>query len=278
MKKRIVALIGALTLTFAMSLNVFAAGSTNASDVAAQANKQLEEVADTSVTVAEDATSIVVKAGDISVTVPMSQTELNDIATKAYQAKVTEDDKVTGDIYVSNIISIDEGVKAAVQLAKNLSVTTNVEKAETLAAIYLVKDGDAEKSTVAFNLDKLGATNFDTSKEQIWAVNGDTGEKIVGVIENGNVYFTASKFSPFTIVRVAFKPAQNPQPPYNPKWDPTSPEYEGNTAQTTAAAPVTIPVIALAPKTGDVATLVGIMAVIFLGGAATAVVMSKKRA
>lgn len=44
MKKRIIALIGALSLTFAMGLNVCAAGSVNAEDVKNEINNIQTEV------------------------------------------------------------------------------------------------------------------------------------------------------------------------------------------------------------------------------------------
>ena len=106
-----------------------------------------------------------------------------------------------------------------------------------------------------------------------WAIhdmgNGQT-ERIPGVKSGDKYTFTFTSFSPVAIAVVTPKPA--PQSSNN-----------NNTANTQAAA-VTPPVTTMingmtvpaAPKTGDAAMPVAVMAVLFMAGAAVAV--SRKRA
>lgn len=278
MKKKIVALVGALTLTFAMSMNVLAHNSIDAEDVADSANAILQETGVTAtVTVTEDASAIVVEASGVTVTLPATVEDLDASFKLATTAAVdsADDEKVTGTVNFAHVW-LEENLYLAIALAENLSAESNVAAVQNLASIYMSKVGTDETATVAFTLAGLG-TSYDPAKDEIWAVDGTTGDKIVGVVENGKVYFTSSKFSPFAIVKVTKAVSTASQPPYNPLWDPTSPEYAA--AHGTAAAPVAnVVVIATAPKTGDVVMMVSIMAMIFMAGAAVAVAMSKKRA
>lgn len=293
MKKRIVALIGALTLTFAMSLNVFAAGSVTADDInsaneAAGETIKVEQTEDGRVVAKIDGVE-----GDVAVSTDSAA--LSSTASQLSGAQLTAEDNVTA-VEVSAVSSKDAltaAVAAAQVLAKpsvaGVAKVTAVSKMTNPVEINPPADKKGQEITMAFSLFWLGFEAPADENEQIWAIDCDTNKVVVGVVTNGKVYFTSNEFSKyvFTKVKVEKQAASTSQPAYNPDWDPAvqqqrkaaaQAEHEAAWAAYLAAGGATIPVVALAPKTGDVVAMVSIMAVIFLGGAATAVVMSKKRA
>ncbi|MDE5894089.1 MAG: hypothetical protein K2H45_14315 [Acetatifactor sp.] len=240
MKKRIVALVSALTLVFAMGLNVAAAGSITASD----------------------ATEISSAAGDVT-TFPTSQKDMDASADVA--EKILDTSAVT----VAPLTDAASAKKLATAVA-GMTKKDNVEDVKVLAVFEI----NGKAGDVTFNV-----VLKDNEKAYIQHLKDGKVEEIAGSYANGKVTFKFSSFSPVALVVVTEKaaaavtpaaPASTDQPPYNPAWDPTV---------TNASAPAAAPVAALvAPKTGDVVMMVSIMAIIFMAGAAVAVAMSKKRA
>lgn len=304
MKKRIAALIGALSLTFAMSLNAFAAGSVNAGDVKDEINKLPTEV---KVEVEDKGDAVEVKvegAEEVVINVPTANlTETANTAQEAQKAAVEK---------AAPTVVKKEEVKEVVitPVAKADVARTVVRVAEAVANPSRADSGVAAVKSVDVLIPPVEINPVETAEgsvtflipqsvlavekladdEQIWGIDGATGKVAVGRMDaDGNVYFTAESFSPWTFVKVKVekKAATATQPAYNPDWDPAvqeqrkavaQAEHEAAWAAYLAAGGAPIPVVALAPKTGDAAAMVGIMAVIFLGGAVTAVVMSRKRA
>lgn len=233
MKKRIVALVSALTLVFAMSMSVAAAGSITA----------------------DDTKEISAAAGEVT-SFPASQETLENSAKEAEKLLVTTETVKVAPL--TDAASVKELAKEAAALK-----TDKVAEVKVIAVFEI----SGTPGKVVFKIDlKDGQT-----ATALHLVDGKnvpvTGTKVADGVE-----FDFTSFSPVAIVVTTEKkaevtPAATNQPPYNPLWDPTSPEY----AAAHAAAPT-------APKTGDVVMMVSIMAVIFMAGAAVAVAMSKKRA
>lgn len=243
MKKRIVALVSALTLVFAMSLNVAAAGSITAAET----------------------TEIENAAGDVWF--PATTEDLEESAELADMLLVTED------VTIAPLTEAASAKTLAEEVA-TMSKKDNVDKVVVLAVFEI----DGKAGDVTFVVGELK----DNEKAVIKHMKADGSvEEIVGDYADGKATFKFASFSPAALVIVVEKvvdekPAD--QPPYNPAWDPTSPSYIGNTnASAPAAAPVVV-AAPVAPKTGDVVMMVSIMAIIFMAGAAVAVAMSKKRA
>lgn len=304
MKKRIIALMGALSLTFAMGLNVCAAGSVSAEDVKNEiSNIQTEvkvevESKDGSVEVKVEGTQQViinVPTDNLTETAANAQNEQKAAIEKAAPTVVKKEE--VKEVVITPVAKADVA-KTVVKVAEAVA---NPAKADSTVAA--VKSVDVLIPPVEINPAKEteGAVTFlipqsvlkvDTlaEDEQIWGIDGATGQVAVGKIDaDGNVYFTAGSFSPWTFVKVKVekKAAASPsQPAYNPDWDPAVQAQSQADAQALheaawaayLASGGAVPVVAIAPKTGDMVVMAGIMAVIFLGGAATAVVMSKKRA
>lgn len=232
MKKKIFALVGALVLTCAMSLNVFASGSPTAAEVAAAAqdvagfptdSTALEasyKVADQIFDATESTTGITLSELDLDRVMPIAR-ELGQLRRESEAVDVKAVFEVGG---------ISSG---------KLVVNVKSEADQTVYAIH-------EKS------------------------NGEV-ERIVGVKSSGDkVTFTFDSFSPVAIVVVTHKAV--PQ---------TTNNNNTTTTQAAAAAPAATTMIngrtvPTAPKTGDAAMMVAVMAVIFMVGAAVAV--SRKRA
>lgn len=290
MKKRVLALIGAITLTIAMSLNVCAAGSVTADDIS-NADKDAGATIKVELEGSDVVASIEGVAGEVKVST--DNTVLAGTAATVSAAQVNEE-KVTL-VYVAPVSS-KEAVEAVVAAAKVLTqppvegVSKVTEVSEMTDPIEITPPVKGETITMAFNLANIGVSAPADDTEQIWAIDCDTNKVFVGEVKDGKVYFTSDDFSKYVITRVKVeKQAAAPstsQPPYNPDWDPAVQAQRKAEAQAQheaawaayLASGGTIPVVAIAPKTGDMVAMVGIMAVIFLGGAATAVIMSKKRA
>ncbi|MDE7222893.1 MAG: hypothetical protein K2O34_03810 [Acetatifactor sp.] len=222
MKKKIVSLVGALVLTCAMSLNVFAAGSVTAEDLA-------------------DATGTVAVAG-----VPTTGEALEKSAD-ALAAATADDVKAT---------PITDS-KQVLTLVKD--VATLVGDTDQTVDVVFMADLKADTDTVAV---KMAVS----STETVWAIHikaDGTVERIQGTVSGDTVTFKFSSYSPVAIVKVAQKAGSS------------APAASTTTSTTTTVDGTTVPA---APKTGDVAMMVTVMAVIFMAGAAVAVVMSKKRA
>lgn len=287
MKKRIVALIGAMTLTLAMSMNVFAAGSVTAEDIS-----NANDAAGTAIEVKQVGDSVVasIAGAGVEVKVSTDNTALAAGATTVSSAQVQEENVTPVTV---TAVSSKEAVSAVVAAAKVLSqpAVADVEKvtavSEMTAPIELTPPVKGQTITMAFNLTTINISAPADDTEQIWAIDCDTNKAFVGVVKDGKVYFTSNEFSKYLLVKVKVqKRTITSQPPYNPDWDPAvqaarkaaaQAEHEAAWAAYLAAGGA-IPVVALAPKTSDAVVMVGIMAVIFLGGAAAAVVMSRKRA
>lgn len=239
MKKRIVALVSALILVFAMSMSVAAAGS-----ITAEETNEINEAAG-------------------SIDFPSSTKELGE--SKSVADKIIE----TKDSVEGLTVKPLENTKALFTLAKE-TAKLNTDSVESVTVETVVDLKAAKGGNVTINM-KLA------SNEKAYAlhvlVNGEV-ERISGTANGDKVTFVFNSFSPVAIVRVTEKVDQ---PPYNPLWDPTSPEYAA--AHAAAPAPAAnVVVAAKAPKTGDVVMMVSIMTVIFMAGAAVAAAMSKKRA
>lgn len=220
MKKKIVSLVGALVLTCAMSLNVFAAGSKTAQDV-------------------------VDAAGDVKVPVLSESAE-------------TAKEIITADGLEVKELSTDDAYTLAVEMAKLKS-----EEAVTDVVVVAMADLKAGSDTITVKM-SVGST------ETVYALHvkaDGTVEKIPGTVSGDTVIFKFSTYSPVAIVKVAQK-AADPAPQPTPQ-----PSNNNTTPATTTVNGVVVPA---APKTGDAAMMVTVMAVIFMVGAAVAV--SKKRA
>lgn len=242
MKKRIVALVSALTLVFAMSMNVAAAGSITA----------------------EEVTEITAAAGDVWF--PADKAEMEEAADYAEKCCWTEEAQI------SELTSVDSAVALATK-ASALKKDDKVTDVEVRAVFEIT----ASTKEVTFYVGTLKAGE----KAVILHLKKDGSVEVIdGVYSDGAATFTFETYSPAALAIVVEKeeapaPAATNRPPYNPLWDPTSPEYAAAHAPAAPAAPAAV---AVAPKTGDVVMMVSIMAIIFMAGAAVAVAMSKKRA
>lgn len=227
MKKRIVALVSALTLVFAMSMSAMAAESISADDVK----------------------DIVTEVGAENVSFP---TDLEVSKNVAGELLETADAQIT-------TLTDETAVKELATAAKKALDSSSVESVKVVAVFELT----SKSNEVSFKLDVKA-----NEKAYALHVTENGVEKILGSIVDGKVTFKFSSFSPVAIIIETEKAASTDQPPYNPAWDPAN-----NNASAAGAGAV-----AVAPKTGDVVMMVSIMAIIFMAGAAVAVVMSKKRA
>lgn len=304
MKKRIIALIGALSLTFAMGLNVCAAGSVNAEDVKNEINNIQTEVKveveskDGSVEVKVEGTQqVIISVPTDNLAETATQAQVGQKAAIENAAPTVVNKEEVKEVVITPVAQADVAktvVKVAEAVAnpdKADSTVAAVKSVDVLIPPVEINPVETAEGSVTFLIPqsvlKVDALADD---EQIWGIDGATGAVAVGKLDaDGNVYFTAGSFSPWTFVKVKVEKkavASQPQPAYNPDWDPVVQEQRKAEAQAQheaawaayLASGGTIPVVAIAPKTGDMVAMVGIMAVIFLGGAATAVVMSKKRA
>ena len=183
MKKRIVALVSALTLVFAMSMNVAAAESVTA----------------------EDSKEISAAAGEVT-TFPASQDALDKSAATAKELIATEGVTATP---LTNADEVKELAKEAAALK-----TDTVEEVKVVAVFDI--SGKAGKVVFMFDL-KDGQTA--TALHLV----GGKNVPITGVKVDGGVEFNFTSFSPVAIVVTTPKaaaPAATNQPPYNPAWDP----------------------------------------------------------
>lgn len=197
MKKRIVALVSALTLIFAMSINVAAAGSDSI---------KADEVKDEILAVAGEAASF-----------PATKDDLEKSADAAEKLLVTKDVEVKA---LTNKESVTTLAKEAAALK-----TDNVEKVDVVA----VFDISGTPGKVVFNLNvKDGQTAI-----ALHLVDGKN-VPITGVKVEGGVEFDFQSFSPVAIVLKTEKATTTVnQPPYNPAWDPTV--TNANAAEAVAA-------------------------------------------
>lgn len=183
MKKRIVALVSALTLVFAMSMNVAAAESVTA----------------------DDAKEIAAVAGEVT-SFPASQDALNKSADAAEELLVTKDVTVAP---LTNADSVKELAKEAAALK-----TDKVEEVKVVAVFDI--SGKAGKVVFKINLK-------DGQEATALHLVGGKNVPIKGVKVDGGVEFDFTSFSPVAIVVTTEKaaaPAATNQPPYNPAWDP----------------------------------------------------------
>lgn len=231
MKKKIFSLLGALVLTCAMSLNVFAAGSPTAEEIAAAAQDVVGfPTDDKAMEKLYDVTNQIFDAAGSTTGISLSKLDLNEM----------------------------------MPIAENLGQLRRENEAVELKAVFEVSG--VTSGTLVLSL-KLN------DNQTAWAIhdmgNGQT-ERIPGVKSGDKYTFTFTSFSPVAIAVVTPKPA--PQSSNN------------NNAANTQAAAVTPPATTMingmtvpaAPKTGDAAMPVAVMAVLFMAGAAVAV--SRKRA
>lgn len=240
MKKRIVALVSALTLVFAMSLNVAAAGSISADEV----KDIVAEVGASDVNFPTDLTAsaeALNKEGVMTGGTAETLKDANAVKTLAKEAAAV---LAADDVESVEVAAVFELVSTQKKVTIKMSVGAN----QKVYALH-VSGGKVNRIPGTVNGDEV------TFESDSWSPVA-----IIKVTE-----------------KAAEAPATSTnQPAYNPQWDPTSPSYIGNT---NASAPATGAVVApVAPKTGDVVMMVSIMAIIFMAGAAVAVAMSKKRA
>lgn len=233
MKKKIFALVGALALTCAMSLNVFASGSPTAEEVAAAAQDVVGFPTD-------------------STALAQSCEVANNIFDKT--------ESTTG-------ITLSElGLDKVMPIASELGQLRR-EGVEAVEVVAVFNVSGISSGKLVVNL-KSGDT------QTVYAIHEKNGtvERIVGVKSGDKVTFDFSSFSPVAIVKVTHKADPAPQ---------NSNNNNTTTTQAAATAPSATTMIngravPTAPKTGDAAMMVAVMAVIFMVGAAVAV--SRKRA
>ena len=203
MKKRIVALVSALTLVFAMSINVAAA---------------------TESITADDVKNIAAEVGASDVALP--STSLNDQA-----AALNVDGIMTG--ATAQTVTNDTVVKALVKDAAAVLAADDVESVEVAAVVDLKVTGDTVtiKMSVGAN-QKVYALHYDGSK---------VDKRILGTVNaDGTVTFKSDSWSPVAIIKVTEKAATTVnQPPYNPAWDPTVTNANAPAAVADAVAPKT---------------------------------------
>ena len=198
MKKRIVALVSALTLVFAMSMNVAAAESITTGQTA----------------------EIIAAAGDVSF--PATTGDLEKSAEFADYLLVTEDVVITPLTEASSAKTLASSVAA-------MKEKDSVDTVVVLAAFEI----DGTSKDVTFVVGDLEANQ----KAVIKHMKADgVVEELEGTYADGKATFTFGSFSPAALVIVTEKaaaPAATNQPPYNPAWDPTV-----TNASAPAAAPV----------------------------------------
>ena len=205
MKKRIVALVSALTLVFAMSINV----------AAAEGSIKADEVKDEILAVAGEATGF-----------PATKDELENSASAAQKILETKDVVIS---YTTNLEDVkDLAAAASKEVADNKSVEVK--------AVFELKSTDGKGKDVTFNL-KVN------DNQKAYALH-KTGGKVVSILgtvtADGKVTFTFDSFSPVAIVIVTEKAATTVnQPPYNPAWDPTVTNANAPAAVADAVAPKT---------------------------------------
>lgn len=307
MKKRIIAVLSALTLTFAMGLNVCAAGSVNAEDVKNEIKDIQTEVKveveskDGAVEVKVEGTQeviITVPTDNLAETAVKAQEEQKAAIEKAAPTVVSKEE--VKEVVITPVAQADVAktvvkvAEAVANPAKTDDTVAAVKEVSVLIPPVEINPVETAEGSVTFLIPQsvLLKDSKLNDDEQIWGIDGKTGQVAIGKLDaDGNVYFTADSFSPWTFVKVKVeKKAQS-----NTQSTGSSNSGSSNTATTTTAAtdPAamhqavwnawlaaggTVPVVAIAPKTGDMVVMVSVMAVIFLGGAATAAAMSKKRA
>lgn len=224
MKKKIVSLVGALVLTCAMSLNVFAAESVTAEDLAEA-------------------------AGSVAVAGVPTTEDAQKASAEALTAATPDGVTATAIESSDDVIALVEDVAALVGDSK-----------QTVDVVFMA-DLKADTTTVAVKMSVK-------STETVWALHllaDGTVERIQGTVSGDTVTFEFKNgYSPVAIVKVAKAGSSAP-----------AASTSTTTTTTTTVDGTTVPA---APKTGDVAMMVTVMAVIFMAGAAVAVVMSKKRA
>lgn len=229
MKKKIFSLVGALVLTCAMSLNVFAAGSPTAAEIAAAAQ-------------------------DV-VGFPTDDTALE--ASYKVADQIFDATESTTGLTLSEL-----GLDRVMPIANELGQLRR-EGVETVEVVAVFDVSGIASGKLVVNL-KSGDT------QTVYAIHdkeNGTVERIVGVKSGDKVTFNFTSFSPVAIVKVTQKTNPAPQSSNN------------NNTATTQAAAVTPPAttringmtVPAAPKTGDAAMPVAVMAVIFMVGAAVAV-------
>lgn len=202
MKKRIVALVSALTLVFAMSLNAAAAESISAKDTL-----EIENA-----------------AGGLYF--PATTEDLEESAEIADILLVTEDVVITPLTEASS----------AKTLATSVAAMKEKDSVDTVV-VLAVFEIDGTPGEVTFVVGDLEANEKAVIKHI--KANGEV-EEIEGSYADGKATFNFGSFSPAALVIVTEKaaaPAATNQPPYNPAWDPTV-----TNASAPAAAPVAAPV------------------------------------
>lgn len=229
MKKKIVSLISALVLTCAMSLNVCAAGSVTAEDVAAAAGE---------------------------VAVPATEAELT-ASKQVADSIIVFDESVSG--LTTTALEAAEVLPIAEELAK-LNGQSDIASVEVVAVVEL--NSTAAGKVVV----KMSVGANETAVALHSTASGV--ERIMGVVSGDTVTFDFGGFSPVAILKVA--KADN-------STSGSTTAATGTTTDMTTAATADV-TAAVAPKTGDMSTMVVIMAVIFVAGAAVSVHMSRKRA
>ena len=199
MKKRIVALVSALTLVFAMSINVAAA---------------------TESITANDVKDIAAEVGASDVALP--GTSLNDQA-----AALNVDGIMTG--ATAQTVTNETVVKALVSDAAAVLAADDVESVEVTAVVDLKVTGDTVtiKMSVGAN-QKVYALHYD---------GATVDKRILGTVNaDGTVTFKSDSWSPVAIIKVTEKAATTVnQPPYNPAWDPTVTNASAPAANAVAA-------------------------------------------
>ncbi|MCM1119044.1 MAG: hypothetical protein NC543_06755 [bacterium] len=255
MKKKIVALVSAVTLSLAMCMNVCAAGSPTAEGISSAAGES------SVVNVNKESNTVEIASTSGS----KAQIDLGKVSQDAVDSAATSTQEAT--FVVPNDTQVVDIAKMVAVVLDNPQTYGKDGKSATevignVFPVVITPEVKGATITVEFDLAAMGITAPEAD-QQIWAIDAAENHIVVGVVENGKVKFTSDKFSPYAIVKVkvAATPAAPASQPSNN--NPSSPA---------------VTVTAVAPKTGDMVVMVSVMAVIFMAGAAVAVFMSKKRA
>lgn len=167
MKKRIVALIGALTLVFAMGLNAAAAGSIDSKEV-------------------QDEITTAVSGGKVE-GFPTSSTALTEQASAA--------EKLVSGATVTPLTD----ATAAVALAKD-AAALKTDNVESVKVVFVVEVTSEQKEV------EVAMTLAANEKAYALHVKADgTVEKLPGTVKGDKVVFTSESWSPVAVIRVTEK-------------------------------------------------------------------------
>ncbi len=163
MKKKIVSFISALVLTCAMGLNVCAAGSVTAADVAAAAGE---------------------------VTVPATEAELT-------ESKAVADSIIVFDESVSGLTTTTLDVADVLPLAEEMAALNGQEDIASVEVLAVVELNSTAAGKVVVKM-SVGANETAVALHSI----ASGVERIIGEVSGDTVTFEFSSFSPVAIIKV----------------------------------------------------------------------------